>query len=73
VSIANFGHQALVHPAAVLSVIGAHGGKQCDDILRDKRKDISVAGKTFWAFQSVAAPPPLVQHLAFQTVPLQHL
>jgi len=60
-------NQALAHGVAVVSVIGAHGGKQRDDILRDKRNDISVAGKTFWAFQSVAAPPPLVQQLAVQT------
>jgi hypothetical protein len=56
--------RALAHPVAVLSVIGPHGGKKRDEILQAKQQDISIAQRTFWAFQSTAAPPPLVQQLA---------
>ena len=47
-----------------MSIIGSHGGKQPSDILDAKKNDIRLTGKTFWAFQSEAAPLPLVQELA---------
>jgi hypothetical protein len=63
-SARHFLSQALSSPVAILSVIGSHARQEPERILQDKRHDIKTAKVTYWAFQSEAAPPPLVQQVA---------